>query len=1133
MAWNIQGLLFKLKNVDFKQFCERFKVFSFSEVWSSCKLSDIETAFPDYKVFHSPRAQRLKGGVAVCVHKSVSGFVEQLLDTVEDTIFLKFDKSVLNSPSDFLAAFVYVAPERSVVYGDDNHDGIDLLESNLSFIMEQYSDLPWLLCGDFNARTSGLSDTDSVGENRHAQPLNDLEELFDDVPQTQRKTKDSGVNNFGQKLIELCKEYGLLIVNGRTPSDSEGEITCVANRGRSVVDYFLCTGQLYDLVTDMFVADRSESDHFPIVVSLVSQSDVTVECDEEDVVLEEGVKFVWKEQHAESFAAFVRENEEVAFQQFQTALDASVEEGSTCLVSFLQRAASKMRSNAQTRDSRAQPQWWDADCQLAKQNKYKQLKQFRRSNKREDLEKYLDMKKDFRKLCKVKQVEHNAQLLNELNAACSDLNSKSFWQKVKSLTANKLNSSNLISPRAWFVYFRTLLNIENTADDSGFSQEVEDVVNSHDIHRCDECIHSQLDEEISEAEIRKAIKSLKSGKAAGPDGLPSDFFLHACDSLVKFLCPLFNKVFVSGAYPESWTKAVIFPLHKKGNFRCIDNYRGISLLNIISKLYSTVINNRLSQFCEDTDSIPEAQAGFRKGYSTTDNVFSLQSLVQKYLTKKGGRFYALYVDFSKAYDSVHRLKLLYICLQRVGVHGKMFQTLKSMYQHVKASVRVGSKITDYFECVSGVRQGCVLSPLLFSIFLSELQGELLGCGARGIDIFADPIGILLLMYADDIALVSDSVVDLQKKIDCLEHYCKKWGLTVNMDKTKVVVFKNGGFVKSSEKWFYAGNKVQVESSYNYLGVIFSSTLNWSKCVENLSGKALRAVAGIRKLYFRLQGLPVDTLFKIFDTKVKPILLYGSEVWGFQRRECIERVHIKVCKMVLGVGRDVKNNIALGECGRFPIYIDTYVRMVKYWCRLQTMNDSRYPRQCYKMLQRHDQSGRRNWATHVRILLCTHGFGYVWEMQSVGNLSQFMIVFKQRLMDSFRQDWHDSLVSYPEYCVYHPSILRASYLGQLNAREHRRVICLLRCSRLPLNSISRFGAPVTDPYCKQCGSQCNEDLCHFMLVCPKYTALRKKYIPLYYYRFPSAFKIQLLCANMSEKLVFKVALYINECLKIRK
>jgi len=115
-----------------------------------------------------------------------------------------------------------------------------------------------------------------------------------------------------------------------------------------------------------------------------------------------------------------------------------------------------------------------------------------------------------------------------------------------------------------------------------------------------------------------------------------------------------------------------------------------------------------------------------------------------------------------------------------------------------------------------------------------LESDLTGSDTQGIDVFSEPLGILLLMYADDIALVSDSVVDLQKKINCLESYCKKWGLSVNMDKTKVVVFKNGGFIKKSEKWCYLEKQIQVESSYNYLGVVFGSTLNCSKCIENLS-----------------------------------------------------------------------------------------------------------------------------------------------------------------------------------------------------------------------------------------------------------------------------------------------------------
>ena len=1130
MAWNIQGLASKLRSPSWKAFCEKFKIFAFCEVWS-CRQCDIESVFPDYTVFFSPRTQRQKGGVAVCVHKTIAPYVEQVCESAEDNVFLKIGKTVFNCSTDILAGFVYVAPERSVIYGEDNCDGIETLENHMSQILNTYPDLPWLLCGDFNARTSGLSDVDSTDDNRHVPLFQDLDELIEEAPLNSRKTKDNGSNNFGKKLIELCKEFGLFIVNGRTKSDYEGEITCTANRGKSVVDYFICSLPLYQLITDMFVADRTESDHFPIVVSFPSRMADFVPEDDYEMHLEDELRYTWKEQCSESFDAYCHENAQVEYEKFMSALDNSVEEACDSYITFIHNAAEKMRSKQKKRDSRPQPPWWDAECEQIKQDKYSQLKVFRHTNSHEDLQSYIDIKKKFKNMCKQKQLEHNEKVLKELNDSCNDTNSKAFWQKLKSLTTNRQRTTHDIPPRSWYEHFKSLFCTHQASDDSGFAEVVQDTLDAHNLNDCENCANAQLDDDITEAEILGALRKLKKGKAPGPDGLSSDFFQHAMDVHIKFLVPLFNKIFSTGDYPGSWSNAVLFPLHKKGSTKRADNYRGISLLNIVSKLYSSVINERLSQFCEENDSIPESQAGFRKGYSTIDNIFTLQCLVQKYLTKQGGRFYTLFVDFSKAFDCVDRMKLLFVMLRK-GVHGKMFQTLQSMYKSVKTAVKVGNKITDYFDCLSGVKQGCILSPLLFSMFLSELEVELNSCGARGIDTFNDPLGIFLLMYADDIALVSDSIADLQKKINCLEQYCAKWGLTVNMDKTKVVVFKNGGFLKSSERWYYAGKQIIVESSYNYLGVIFGSTLNWSRCAENLSSKALRAVAGIKKLYFRLKNLPADTVFKIFDAKVKPILLYGSEIWGSQKFDDIERVHIKICKMILCVGKDVKNNIALGECGRFPIYIDALVRMIKYWNRLLTMPDGRYPKQCYKMLLKHDLAGRKNWVTHLRILLCTHGFGYVWEMQATIDTASFIKTFKNRLLDSFRQDWHDSLSSESEYLDYHPEILRANYIGLLASFEHRRAVCLLRCSKLPLNGISRFGKPILYPYCDQCGGHQIEDLCHFLLVCPRYASLRKKLIPVYYYRFPTNFKVHLLCLNLSDNMLFKLGMYVSESLKIR-
>ena len=132
------------------------------------------------------------------------------------------------------------------------------------------------------------------------------------------------------------------------------------------------------------------------------------------------------------------------------------------------------------------------------------------------------------------------------------------------------------------------------------------------------------------------------------------------EHFVKFLTTLFNHVFSSGIFPDIWTKSVIVPIYKKGDVHCVDNYRGVSLLSIVSKCYTSILNNRLYNWAEDCEKVTESQAGFRKGYSTTDHIFSLYAMTQKYLSKKGGKLYVVFVDLRRAFDSVRYSKLLHV-----------------------------------------------------------------------------------------------------------------------------------------------------------------------------------------------------------------------------------------------------------------------------------------------------------------------------------------------------------------------------------------------------------------------------------------------------------------------------------------
>ena len=248
---------------------------------------------------------------------------------------------------------------------------------------------------------------------------------------------------------------------------------------------------------------------------------------------------------------------------------------------------------------------------------------------------------------------------------------------------------------------------------------------------------------------------------------------------------IFNSLFNNGEFPQQWSKGLITPLHKKGSIHEVNNYRGISLADSIGKIYCCLLNRRLQKWSNENDLIDEAQAGYRKGYSTIDNVFTLQGLIQKYLSKKKGRIYSLFVDFSRAFDGINRIKLLSLMTNK-GVNGHMLKTLKSMYKSVSSCVKASTNnITPYFDCDSGVRQGCMISPLLFSFYVNELVEVMESGKVRGIFTSQDAKDILMLLYADDLSILSDTIGHLQRKLNILYIFCSMNDLNVNCLKQRL------------------------------------------------------------------------------------------------------------------------------------------------------------------------------------------------------------------------------------------------------------------------------------------------------------------------------------------------------------
>ena len=510
---------------------------------------------------------------------------------------------------------------------------------------------------------------------------------------------------------------------------------------------------------------------------------------------------------------------------------------------------------------------------------------------------------------------------------------------------------------------------------------------------------------------------------------------------------LYNTILTTGIFPDEWGKAIIHTLHKCGDINTPANFRGISLLSVTSKIFTKLLNERLVKWAESEHASYDEQAGFRKGFSTIDQIFNLFIIVEKYLSRKKGRMYAAFIDFSRAFDTIPHVSM-FIQLMKRGIHGNVLTILRSMYSKLKASVRTSTGLTDWFECLIGTRQGCMLSPFIFAMYINEFIELLTHSGWRGIQVSDTSANVNVLLYADDMVLCADSIGDLQKQLHVLEQYCNAWGMTVNLKKSKIMVFRNGGIIKNSEKWLYNDMEIEIVSHNKYLGVMFNRSLKWNSSHDTLATQGNKSLVNLYKLDTMCGGMPPETLFKLFDKIVDPVLCYGAEVWGYEKHERIERIHTKFCKRVLGVSYSTSNVAVLGDCGRYPLFISYFTKCINFWLKLLNIDNNRLTKKCYLLSKNLDANGRQTWCSKIRLLLCRYGFNIIWQNQGVGNIRVFMSEFIQRLKDCYLQEWNDNVTNNRKLDVYRNIKITFElepYINCIRERKHISVLAKFRTS----------------------------------------------------------------------------------------
>ena len=427
---------------------------------------------------------------------------------------------------------------------------------------------------------------------------------------------------------------------------------------------------------------------------------------------------------------------------------------------------------------------------------------------------------------------------------------------------------------------------------------------------------------------------------------------------------------------------------------------------------------------------------------------------------------------------------------------------------LNAHVKTPNGVTKSFPCMSGVQQGSLLSPFLFNLFLNSLSQQLNSPGMQKIQLGNAYINHLL--YADDLALISDTVFGLQRQLNILADYCEAWGLTVNIEKTNIIVFRGGGCLKRYGKWYYLGEQIDTVNTFKYLEVTFNSSGSWLKTQEYLSIQAKKALFGFKNIANKFGRLPPDVMCKIFDSKIAPILLYGCEMWGTCESMLIERVHLRFCRYLLSVPKTTSNDGVRGELGRYPLFIQTVLRVFKYWFHILDLNQDRLLFKCYEFQHDKAERGQECWALTVKNILFSMGFRHVWITQGVANQQAFISLFKQRCTDVELQRFTESISTNAKlnyYAIFKTEFICEKYLFVIENYILKILMTKLRLGILNLEVVlGRYeGIPREERFCKLCDSGLVEDEMHFVLVCNYFMNERQSFIPRYYREHPSEFK----------------------------
>lgn len=559
--------------------------------------------------------------------------------------------------------------------------------------------------------------------------------------------------------------------------------------------------------------------------------------------------------------------------------------------------------------------WWNDECKLAISDRKKALKAARRSGNLIDFISYKKVRAKCRQvISKAKQIAWQE--------FCSSLtprdNNSKVWKVINKMSGRVQVSSLPVIEQDSICYsdppktadiiaekFRHISSLENFSEIHLNSRE-------KTLNKLDNITHVPLviNEEINSAEVRKALHSSKDS-APGSNGIMYSMLKNLGEIGQNILVILFSKIWNEGVLPQDWTKTILIPILKPGkNPKDPSSFRPISLECDVSKTMAKVINNRLKWWLENNEVLSPDQHGFRSHTGTEDALLRISNEIDLALANKQHTI-AVFLDLEKAYDKLW-IEGFIGKIKNIGLNGNILKYLENSLKNRTIRVAVGDSISNEKIMESGVPQGNPLSPTLFNIMLSDLE---ISNGNIQIAIYADDIVIWTTGYN-----LREMVGEAQEALREIEVWLTLWGFSVNPNKTKAMLFSQ---VKSQPLLYLDmfGENIQFVDEFKYLGVIFTSKLNWKKHFEYIENKCENTLNIVKRTIGNQWGQHGPAVTRLANALIYSKIEYAGCIFTNATktdRASLERIKNRVSRLILGVKRSTPVHILLDMTNQIPL-----------------------------------------------------------------------------------------------------------------------------------------------------------------------------------------------------------------------